>query len=324
MNKNLITLCIPTFNRQDSVCSLINNLIHNQLNDYADILVIDDGSSDESFDKMQQFTSEKNIRILKNKTNLGFARNILRLSLESKTEYIAFCTDDEEVVSSGFKDLFKLLDEHSPDFLSTCFICPSNTREHKRISEIELVDAWKSSAHFPGLVFKKTAIDRVQEDLHFYLDSKNLSAIFFPQVFLVTMIKLAGMKLMRAPVEISQQNPKYRPSSGQIDGQNRHYASLSTVIERHNGFSIFYNDFLLDQSYSASHAALRQLIKNHKNALYKMVESGIRFDDPELLAIFRWSLLSRILSFRIANRVILNRALILIKFCKRSINNLFK
>ena len=64
MNKNIITLCIPTFNRQDTVCSLLNNLIQNQLNDFADILVIDDGSSDESFSNMQQFVSEKNIRIM--------------------------------------------------------------------------------------------------------------------------------------------------------------------------------------------------------------------------------------------------------------------
>ena len=41
MNKNLIPLCIPTFNRQDTVCSLLNNLIQNQLNDFADILVIE-------------------------------------------------------------------------------------------------------------------------------------------------------------------------------------------------------------------------------------------------------------------------------------------
>lgn len=323
MNKNIITLCIPTFNRQDTVCSLLNNLIQNQLNDFADILVIDDGSSDESFSNMQQFVSEKNIRILKNKTNLGFAGNILRLSLECQTEYIAFCTDDEVVVGSGFKDLFKILEEYSPDFLSTCFITSLNTREHQRISEIELVDVWKSSKHFPGLVFKKTAIDKVQEDLHFYLDSKNLSAIFFPQVFLATMIKLSGMKLMRAPVEISQYS-EYRPDSGQIDDQNRHYASLSTVIERHNGFSTFYNNFLLDPSYSSSHTALKRLIKKHNNALFKMVESGIGFDDPKLLAIFRWSLLSRILSFRIAYRVISNRVPTFIKYCKRLINNLFK
>jgi glycosyltransferase involved in cell wall biosynthesis len=323
MNKNLITLCIPTFNRQDTVCSLLNNLIQNQLNDFADILVIDDGSSDESFSKMQQFVSEKNIRILKNDTNLGFAGNILRLSVECQTEYIAFCTDDEVVLGSGFKDLFKILEEYSPDFLSTHFISHINTREHRRISEIELVDVWKSSKHFPGLVFKKTAIDKAQEDLHFYLNSKNLSAKFFPQVFLATIIKLSGMKLMRAPVEISQYS-KYRPDSGQIDDQNRHYASLSTVIERHNGFSALYNSYLSDPSYSSFHADLKRLIKNHNNAFYKMVESGIGFDDPKLLAIFRWGLLSRILSFRIARRVILNRVLTLFKYCKHAIDNFFK
>jgi glycosyltransferase involved in cell wall biosynthesis len=315
MNNNVVTLCIPTYNRKDIVCSLINDLIENQLNNFADILIIDDGSSDGSASKMQQFASKTNIRILQNQTNLGFARNILRLSAECQTEYIVFCTDDEIVVNSGFQDLLRILKEYSPDFLSTRFISPTNNREHCKLAEIELIDAWKCSKHFPGLVFKKTAIDRVQEDLCFYLNSENLSAIFFPQVFLVIMMKLSGMKLMAAPVEISKYS-KYRPASGQIDRHNRHYAGLSTVIERHNGFSTFYNHSLLDPRYSSSHAALQSLIKKHNNAFFKMIESSIGFDDPKLLPVFRWSLLSRVLSFRIAYRVILNRAITFIKHLK--------
>jgi len=321
MSKNIITLCIPTFNRQDTVCLLINNLIKNQFNHFADILIIDDGSSDDSFVKMQQFADEPNLRILQNKTNLGFAGNILRLSSECQTEYIVFCTDDEIVVSSGFQHLFRVLEQHSPDFISTRFICAANTREHLKLAEIELIDLWKSANHFPGLVFKKTAIDKLQEDLHFYLTNKNLSAIFFPQIFLVIMMKLSGMKLLNAPIEISQKNPKHRHSSGQIYNKDKHYASLSTVVERHNGFSTFYNNLLLDPRYTSSHASLKRLIKKHNNALYKMIESSIGFDDPRLLPIFRWGLLSRIVNLRIFYRVVFNRVMASIKHFKHSIAN---
>ena len=49
-NSKLVTICIATFNRSSRVSQLIQELLEYDLNDKIEILVIDDGSSNDTFE----------------------------------------------------------------------------------------------------------------------------------------------------------------------------------------------------------------------------------------------------------------------------------
>ena len=59
-SSKLVTICIATFNRSSRVAQLIQEILDFNLNDKIEILVIDDGSSDDTFEVISEFSKFKN------------------------------------------------------------------------------------------------------------------------------------------------------------------------------------------------------------------------------------------------------------------------
>lgn len=94
MIKDLISIILPTYNRFEYLKKAINSILIQSYQNF-EILVIDDCSSDKTEKSINSF-SDKRIRYLKNRINLGHSksRNIgIRNALG---EYIAFIDDDIE------------------------------------------------------------------------------------------------------------------------------------------------------------------------------------------------------------------------------------
>lgn len=76
MNSKLVTVIMPTFNNQETIGEAISSVI-NQTYDNWELLIIDDGSTDETLDVVRNFkNNNKKIRVL-NTPHMGnsFARN---------------------------------------------------------------------------------------------------------------------------------------------------------------------------------------------------------------------------------------------------------
>ena len=102
-----LTVCVPLFNEEDVVEDLSVNLtkLNNDLNNKAvlNFLLIDDGSEDSTFDKLNYYFSElKNFFILQHDSNLnlgGFLKSSINFAT---TDYITFldsdCTFDPQLI----------------------------------------------------------------------------------------------------------------------------------------------------------------------------------------------------------------------------------
>lgn len=102
-----LTVCVPLFNEEDVVDDLSVNLtkLNNDLNNKAvlNFLLIDDGSEDSTFDKLNYYFSElENFFILQHDSNLnlgGFLKSSINFAT---TDYITFldsdCTFDPQMI----------------------------------------------------------------------------------------------------------------------------------------------------------------------------------------------------------------------------------
>lgn len=100
MNKPLLSLCIPTYNRErclkdclDSIVSQFNNPdIFNQVE-----VVISDNNSNDNTEKLVQEYRKKwnNIKYFKSNKNLGFDRNVLNVVDRAQGEYCWLLGDDD-------------------------------------------------------------------------------------------------------------------------------------------------------------------------------------------------------------------------------------
>lgn len=92
-----VTIAVPCWNEADTVEATIHSLLNlNYPKDKVDIIIIDDGSTDNTFDIISKFSCYPNIRVFQKEN--GGKYTALNLALEhTKTEFIS-CLDADSVV----------------------------------------------------------------------------------------------------------------------------------------------------------------------------------------------------------------------------------
>lgn len=91
---DLVSVIMPAYNCQDTIEDSINSVI-NQTYSFFELIIVDDGSEDKTYQKLKRFQDFPNIIIMRLKTNNGvaFARNIA--IAKAKGQYIAFLDSDD-------------------------------------------------------------------------------------------------------------------------------------------------------------------------------------------------------------------------------------
>ena len=107
----LLSICIPTYNRPISLANCLNSFYQQKKinkNDFE--ICISDNCSKQNITKViKPFKKKLNIWFSKNKKNLGFAMNVLKVSLMAKGKFIWFLGDDDLVVNNSINYLLKLI-----------------------------------------------------------------------------------------------------------------------------------------------------------------------------------------------------------------------
>ncbi len=117
MNNPKITVIIPVYNREKHIKNCLE-IITNQTYNNLEIIVVNDGSSDNSVNIIETFTDER-IRLIHHQKNQGLsaARNT---GIDNATgKYIHFMDDDDEVNHRFYEYLIAVSEKYQAD-ISTC------------------------------------------------------------------------------------------------------------------------------------------------------------------------------------------------------------
>ena len=111
----LATLCIPTFNR----CHFLGRAIRSAINqtfpkDKYEIIVIDDGSTDRTDIILETFKND--IKIIKNKKNIGLSRSLNKAILKSRGKYFLRLDSDDYVNEEYINYLYTTLNLNKSEF----------------------------------------------------------------------------------------------------------------------------------------------------------------------------------------------------------------
>ena len=123
--KPLISAIIPIYNTGDSAVKLLNKLTK-QSYENLEIICVDDGSKDGSFDLISEFIRQSklknknlNMTILRQKNQGAAGARNLGLK-KASGEYITFIDSDDEVKKTHIEDLVKSLEKDPRNALSVC------------------------------------------------------------------------------------------------------------------------------------------------------------------------------------------------------------
>ncbi len=104
----LISICIPTYNRPQSLLNCLNSLA-TQTNKNFEVCISDNCSNANIKNLIRPFKKKLKIKYQRNKKNLGFALNLLKVSLMAKGDFIWFLGDDDLLVNNAIAKLSLLI-----------------------------------------------------------------------------------------------------------------------------------------------------------------------------------------------------------------------
>ena len=123
--KPLISVVIPIYNTGDSAVKLLDKLTK-QSYENLEIICVDDGSKDGSFDLIAEFIRQSklknknlNMTILRQKNQGAAGARNLGLK-KASGEYVTFIDSDDEVKKTHIEDLWKSLEKDQRNALSVC------------------------------------------------------------------------------------------------------------------------------------------------------------------------------------------------------------
>lgn len=114
-----ISVCIPTYNRSHLLPVAITSVLQQTESEF-EIIVCDDGSSDDTASAMTQFASDSRIHYIRHSHNIGKSNN-MRSGFEAATgDYFIKFDDDDRLTPEFLAKTSKVLDIHPEvDFVGT-------------------------------------------------------------------------------------------------------------------------------------------------------------------------------------------------------------
>ncbi len=217
-----IDILIPTYNRYDFVKKNIEHInelvIRDGLEDNITIIISDNCSSDNTYEKLLLFRKNLDVKIqlYKQNSNIGLEANVLFTLHMASSDHVMYCGDDDYV----HKNYLKFVVESIKNNTSLGCIIPGFTevfsdgrRINKRVSKFN-IRAYKpgyislmKNAHLghqlSGLVFKRNKL------FEKYMKNEGLRNIY-PFIFFVAESCISGNTIFSPcyPVEVFQVNKK--------------------------------------------------------------------------------------------------------------------
>ena len=117
--KSYVSVIMSSYNSINTIEEAIESII-NQTYKNLELLIMDDCSEDGSFEKIDYYKNKyKNIRVFRNKKNLGLTRSLNLLIKNSSGEYIARQDADDLSFKKRIEEQVKEMNKYNLDFSTT-------------------------------------------------------------------------------------------------------------------------------------------------------------------------------------------------------------
>ena len=113
LNK-IISVIIPTYNSENTIIRSINSVLNQKVNNFIEIIIIDDNSIDKTVKKVKGIRIKNNfkITIIKNKINRG-SGYCRRIGIKkAKGFYLAFLDSDDYWLNNKLSDQIKFINKN--------------------------------------------------------------------------------------------------------------------------------------------------------------------------------------------------------------------
>lgn len=102
----LLSFVIPTYNRSEKIVRAVESILRQpNWSDYAEIVVVDDGSTDNTASVLEDYVNKKQIRLIRHDSNKGVAQAKNTGILHANYQYVVLLDSDDLLRENGVEYL---------------------------------------------------------------------------------------------------------------------------------------------------------------------------------------------------------------------------
>jgi glycosyltransferase involved in cell wall biosynthesis len=110
-----LSICIPTYNRADTLRQALDSIIPQIANHEVEIVIVDNASSDETPTLVRGYMQEQTcVRYVRQPENVGFDRNIITCIEQARGDYVSLFADDDIALPGAFERVLKEIATSKP------------------------------------------------------------------------------------------------------------------------------------------------------------------------------------------------------------------
>lgn len=215
----LLSICVPTYDRNKELAELSQSFLVPALDNYSElieVIVCDNSGSDVAL--TNQVVLDNRIRYHKNEINMGFAGNLLRCASEAKATYIWIISDDDPIQWIGFVELMAALLQANADGVD-CVMLPfqttnkfGDTRFSNRHTDWQVareirMEALLQSGQVPFILFS-SAVIRLDKTMLLDIKTKFFGNDYIQVILFMEMLKIDSIVRFISTSTINYQ-PEY-------------------------------------------------------------------------------------------------------------------
>lgn len=146
-----ISVIMPAYNEGDNISYAIERMVKvlNGLTDNYEIIVVDDGSIDDTYEKALNYAGKSRVKVLKNSTNMGKGFSVKRAAKHVTGDVTVVIDSDMEIDPGELKTYVKLLKKYD--------VCIASKRHPKSVYKAPIMRKVLSLA-FNALVRLMTGV----------------------------------------------------------------------------------------------------------------------------------------------------------------------
>jgi glycosyltransferase involved in cell wall biosynthesis len=170
MHGIICSILIPVHNGQKYIEKTIQSCLHQSIKEKIEIIIIDDFSTDGSYDIIQNMASiHTNIVVVKNEKNSGIIKSVNLAASLAKGKYLMFLGHDDMLIESHIEIMVNEFDDdvsfvHCNSYLidgkdSILSVAMDDTKQRKRTKRLGCYLAITNVVHSTGAIIRKKCFD---------------------------------------------------------------------------------------------------------------------------------------------------------------------
>jgi abequosyltransferase len=101
----LLSICIPTFNREKYLRECLNSIVEENINDQFEVVISNNASTDKTIDVVSEFEKKLPIKVISQESNIGPDRNFDAVISAANGKYCWLLGDDDVIKPGALKQL---------------------------------------------------------------------------------------------------------------------------------------------------------------------------------------------------------------------------